>query len=154
MPYCPCRRPYRKHRRYRHQRRDRDHHLGQRLDVVGSYPHRLALHPDVVLRRRNLDVVLHRLQQDVVHPDEELRHRLDVVHPDEELRHRCVMERKDCFHPDVLPDEEFPFPDLPQMGCCPDAGCLELEKEELELEAKELLELQLQELEFLQQALP
>jgi hypothetical protein len=63
------------------------------------------------------------------------------------------MERKDCFHPDVLPDVEFPFPGSPQMGCYLDAGCLELVKEVLELVAKALLQVQLLQVQvFLQLA--
>lgn len=129
------------HRRYLRQHRDRDHHLGHRLDAEGSYRHRLGLHPDVELRHRNLDEVHLLLQLDVVRPDAVLHHQLDEAHLDEERRHHYGMERKDCFHPDVLPDEEFPFPDLPRMGCYPDAGCLELAMEELELEVTVLQKL-------------
>jgi hypothetical protein len=58
------------------------------------------------------------------------------------------MEQKDCFHQVVRPDVEFPFPDLQRTGCCPDAECLELVMEVLELAMMEspVLLLQVQEI--------
>jgi hypothetical protein len=47
------------------------------------------------------------------------------------------MEQKDCFRPDVPPDEEYPFPGSPQKDYCPDAEFQELEMEVLESEVKE-----------------
>jgi hypothetical protein len=119
------------HRRYRHRLHDLDRRQGLNPDVVGSFHRRQVLHLGEVIR--NQDAVRHRLRQDVVHLDA-VRHRLrqDVVHLDA-VRRQSVTVRTDCFHPDDLPDEEFPFPDSPQMGCYQVEECQGLVKEELGL---------------------